>query len=49
MIAEVQPSSKHAELFVALAAAITGRTEMKRSRANLLEPLMARLGRRKAS
>ena len=49
MIAEVQSASKHAEIFAALAASITGRVEPKRGRANLLEPLMAKLGRRKAS
>lgn len=49
MIAEVQASSKIAGSFVDLAAAITGRAEPKRGRANLLEPIMAKLARRKAS
>jgi pilus assembly protein CpaE len=49
MIAEVQPSGKAAEIFLELACATTGRTESKRSRANLLEPLLAKLARRKAS
>ena len=49
MIAEVQPSGKIAELFVELACAATGRVEQKRSRVNLLEPFLAKLGRRKAS
>ena len=49
MIAEVQRSSKIAETFVDLAAAVTGRGEPKRSKASLLEPLMAKLARRKAS
>ncbi len=49
MIAEVQASSKIASSFVDLAAAITGRAEPKRGRANLLEPIMAKLARRKAS
>ena len=49
MVAEVQPSGKAAETFAALAAAITGRTEPKRSRSGILDPLMAKLGRRKAS
>ena len=49
MIAEVQPSGKAAEMFVDLAASITGRAEPKRSRANLLEPIIAKLARRKAS
>jgi pilus assembly protein CpaE len=49
MIAEVQASGKVAEAFTELAAAITGRAEPKRSKANLLEPILARLGRRKPS
>lgn len=49
MIAEVQASSKHAEIFSSLAAVVTGKIEPKRVRASLLDPLMARLGRRKAS
>jgi pilus assembly protein CpaE len=48
MIAEVQASSKVAEVFVELAVAITGRIEPKRSRSNLLQPILAKL-RRKAS
>jgi pilus assembly protein CpaE len=49
MIAEVQPSGKAAEIFVELARATTGRVEPKRSRAHLLEPILAKLARRKAS
>lgn len=49
MIAEVQAASKHAEMFATLAAALTGKIEPKRTRSSLFEPLMARLGRRKAS
>lgn len=49
MIAEMQPSGKVAEIFAELAAAVTGRGEPKRSRTNLLEPILARLARRKAS
>ena len=49
MIAEVQAGSKPAEIFATLAAALTGKVEPKRVRSSLLEPLMARLGRRKAS
>jgi pilus assembly protein CpaE len=49
MIAEVQPSGKINELFVALASAMTGRSEQKRPRANLLDPIMSKLMRRKAS
>ncbi|HEX8663044.1 MAG TPA: AAA family ATPase [Beijerinckiaceae bacterium] len=49
MIAEVQPAGKITEAFGELAAAMTGRMEPKRTKANLLEPILARLGRRKAS
>jgi pilus assembly protein CpaE len=51
MIAEVQPSSKQAEIFAHLAALITGRSEQKRSRSpgSLLEPFLSKLARRKAS
>ena len=49
MIAEVQPASKHAEIFASLAATATGRTEPKRGRTSILEPLISKLGRRKAS
>ena len=48
-IAEVQAGSKPAEIFSELAAAVTGRSEIRRARANLLEPLLARLTRKKAS
>lgn len=49
MIAEVQAGAKPAEIFAELAAAMLGRTEAKRARANLFEPLFAKLSRRKAS
>jgi pilus assembly protein CpaE len=49
MIAEVQPAGKITEAFGELAAAMTGRSEPKRTKANLLEPILARLARRKAS
>jgi pilus assembly protein CpaE len=49
MIAEVQSSGRITETFVELAGAVTGRAEPKRARSNLLEPLMARFARRKAS
>ena len=49
MIAEVQPSGKYAEIFAGLAASVTGRMEPKRSRASLFEPIISKLGRRKAS
>ena len=49
MIAEVQAGSKPAEVFAELAAAMLGRPEARRARASLLEPLLAKLARRKAS
>lgn len=49
MIAEVQASGKIQALFGELAARVTGRIEPKRTRVNLLQPIMAKLARRKAS
>ncbi|WP_336486032.1 AAA family ATPase [Methylobacterium nigriterrae] len=53
MIAEIQPGAKAAEIFSDLAAALLGRPETRRARGTLLEPflepLRARLARRKAS
>ncbi len=49
MIAEVQPSGKFAETFAALAAAVTGRIEPRRSRTSLFDPLISKLARRRAS
>ncbi len=49
MIAEVQAGSKPAEIFSQLAAQVTGRAEIRRGRTNMLEPLLAKLSRRKAS
>jgi pilus assembly protein CpaE len=49
MIAEVQPGGKIMEAFGELAAAVTGRMEPKRTKAGLLDPILARLSRRKAS
>ncbi|MBV9078075.1 MAG: CtpF protein, partial [Methylobacteriaceae bacterium] len=49
MVAEIQAGGKVAEAFTALASAVTGRVEPKRSRGALLEPIIAKLGLRKAS
>jgi pilus assembly protein CpaE len=49
MIAEVQATGKVTESFAELAAAITGRAEPKKAKGKLLEPLMAKFARRKAS
>lgn len=48
MIAEVQPSGKVADVFVQIASAVTGRAEAKRGKRGLLEPLVARLKRKRA-
>ena len=49
MIAEVQPSGKAADILADLAGAVTGRAEQKSGRGGFLEPILARLSRRKAS
>ncbi|MCF4127003.1 AAA family ATPase [Methylobacterium sp. SyP6R] len=49
MLAEVQPGSKVTEILSELAGSLTGRAEARRGRANPLQPLLARLARRKAS
>ena len=48
MIAEVQAGSKANEAFTAIASLLTGRSEAKRSKRSLFEPLVAKLKRRKA-
>ena len=48
MIAEIDANSKIAEIFADLARAVTGKAEVRRSKRSLFEPLMARLGRKKA-
>ena len=48
MIAEVQSKGKVNDGLVQIASAVTGRSEARRSRARLLEPLVAKLMRRKA-
>jgi pilus assembly protein CpaE len=49
MIAEVQAKGKVTDSFTELASVLTGKADVKRGGRNLLEPLMARLMRRKAS
>lgn len=49
MIAEVQAKGKITESFSELASVLTGKADVKRGSRNLLEPLMAKLMRRKAS
>jgi pilus assembly protein CpaE len=50
MIAEVQPGGKVKDIFVNLAASVTGRTDAKSSpRKSLFKPIIAKFTRRKAS
>ncbi|CAM5773768.1 AAA family ATPase [Bosea minatitlanensis] len=49
MIAEVQAGSKASEAFTQIASALTGRGEARRGKRRLLEPLVSKLKRRKAS
>jgi pilus assembly protein CpaE len=49
MVAEVRPGGKVNDLFLELAAAITGRPEPRRGRAGLLQPIIAKFTNRKAS
>jgi pilus assembly protein CpaE len=49
MIAEVDASHKVAEAFNDLARMVTGRAEQKRSKRGLLDPLLSRIVRKKAS
>jgi pilus assembly protein CpaE len=48
MIAEVSSGHRAAETFRSLAQSLTGRTEMKRSRTNLLTPLLEKLRRKQS-
>lgn len=48
MTAETTPAHKTNEIFLDLAKRLTGKTEAKRSRKNLLEPLMAKIPWKKA-
>lgn len=49
MIAEIQPNAKAAEIFDELALTIAGRTMERRGRSSLLDPILSKLTRRKAS
>jgi pilus assembly protein CpaE len=48
MIAETNATSKPAELFLALAQSVTGRTEVRRPKKSLLNPIFEKLQRKKA-
>ena len=48
MIAEIDANSKIAEVFADLARLVTGKAEVRKAKRSLFEPLMAKLGRKKA-
>jgi pilus assembly protein CpaE len=47
MIAEIEPNGKTAQVFADLASALAGRTEVRKPKRGVLEPLIARLGRKR--
>src|SRR5580693_7811926 len=47
MIAEIEPNGKTAQVFVDLASTLAGRAETRKPKRGVLEPLMAKLGRKK--
>ena len=47
MIAEVEPNGKTAQVFADLASLLAGRTDARKPRRGVLEPLIARLGRKR--
>ncbi len=47
MIAEIEPNGKIAQVFADLASALAGRSEGRKARRGVLEPLIARLGRKR--
>jgi pilus assembly protein CpaE len=47
MIAEIEPNGKIAQIFVDLASTLAGRTDTRKPKRGVLEPLIARLGRKK--
>ena len=49
MIAEIEPANKINESLGELARVISGRSEVRKAKRNLLDPLMQRLGRKRAS
>ena len=49
MIGEVEGEGKIAETLVEIARALTGRVDVRRARRGLFDPIVARLGGRKAS
>jgi pilus assembly protein CpaE len=47
MIAEIEPNGKTAHVFVDLASTLAGRTDTRKPKRGVLEPLIAKLGRKK--
>jgi pilus assembly protein CpaE len=47
MIAEIEPNGKTAQVFVDLASTLAGRTDTRKPKRSVLEPLIAKLGRKK--
>jgi pilus assembly protein CpaE len=47
MIAEIEPNGKTAEVFADLASALAGRTDARKPKRGVLEPLIARFGRKR--
>src|SRR5271155_715365 len=47
MIAEIEPNGKTAQVFADLASALAGRTDVPKPKGGVLEPLIARLGRKR--
>ena len=47
MIAEIEPNGKTAQVFADLASALAGRTDVRKPKRSVLEPLIARLGRKR--
>ena len=47
MIAEIEPNGKTAQVFTDLASALAGRTDVRKPKRSVLEPLIAKLGRKR--
>jgi pilus assembly protein CpaE len=47
MIAEIEPNGKTAQVFADLASLLAGRTDVRKPKRGVLEPLIARLGRKR--
>jgi pilus assembly protein CpaE len=47
MIAEIEPNGKTAQVFTDLASALAGRTDARKPKRGVLEPLIAKLGRKR--